>query len=269
MSKRCCARTCFNSQVNNKSGEVFYFGVPKYEKYAERWLTAAGREDLLSKPLVKLVKYFMCSDHFEDHCFVPGSKRSVLRKQMHPLEIPVPTIFKSNIDKFVPKATKIVQNQEESHRESGRRKAPNTSIIVKEETSISSVGEAPEIRILNQNFKKEVETKDDSNSIKEFYLTIEDENEMDEDEVQEINSPFIDMCRLCSVKVDDTKTTQLFPIFSRPDIVEKLNVILPGVIQENDGWPQEICNLCLKKVTYCATFISGFIAAQDVFMNMR
>ncbi|XP_055697034.1 uncharacterized protein LOC129798086 [Phlebotomus papatasi] len=259
MSKRCCASTCFNSQVNDKSGKISYFGVPKYEEYATKWLTAAGREDLLSKPLLKLVKYFICSDHFEADCFLPGSKRSVLKKQMHPLEIPVPTIFKSNIDKFVPKGL-LTNPQDESFQDQ-----PSTP------SDSKATNSPPKIKILNQTIFRTDVTYDELEPIEASDFEILEEClETNEDEDPETGRQayFANLCRLCSQKVDPNENFRLVPIFKRKDIVDMLNVILPNVIQEDDGWPQDICDLCLEKVKLCYSLVSSFIEAQDNFLNV-
>lgn len=48
-------------------------------------------------------KDFLCSDHFENDCFMPNGKRKTLRKKLHA----VPTIFTG---KFVKNINVIFQN---------------------------------------------------------------------------------------------------------------------------------------------------------------
>ncbi|XP_059612105.1 uncharacterized protein LOC132258696 [Phlebotomus argentipes] len=253
MSKRCCAKTCFNSQVNDKSGKTSYFGVPKYEEYAHKWLTAAGREDLLSKPLIKLVKYFICSDHFEPHCFYPGSKKTILRKQTHPLEIPIPTIFKSNIEKFVPKA--LLNSPEASSRD---------------ETETEASSKLTKMKVLNEKmFIAEEDHLEDTNPDMVDFEMLEEENLVkDEEDAEEEKDVFANVCRLCSKKIETNASIQLVPIFRRKDIVKMLNVILPNVIQQDDGWPQDICDLCIEKVKLCDSLINSFVNAQENFLHM-
>uniref|UniRef100_A0A6B2EAN9 Uncharacterized protein n=1 Tax=Phlebotomus kandelakii TaxID=1109342 RepID=A0A6B2EAN9_9DIPT len=262
MSKRCCAKTCFNSQVNDKSGRISYFGVPKYEEYATKWLTAAGRDDLLPKPLIKLVKYFICSDHFEPDCFIPGSKKSILKKQMHPLEIPVPTIFKSNIDKFVPKALQGSSPEASVHES-----------VIPVPSSPRREHRITQLKVINHedfNVSETVEeVPEDSMNIADYEILEEECREMDEeDDNPSQKDVFANLCRLCAQKVETSENIQLVPIFRRKDIVEMLNAILPNVIQEDDGWPQDICDLCIEKVKLCANLVNSFIDAQENFLHM-
>lgn len=63
---------------------------------------AANRADLLEKKLDCLTKYFLCAEHFTYDCFVDPPNNTRLKKTNNPLNIPIPTIFKCNFDKYVP-----------------------------------------------------------------------------------------------------------------------------------------------------------------------
>lgn len=69
-----------------------------------KWAVAAGRSDLLVKKLSSITKYYLCGEHFTDDCFFDPPLNTRLKKTLNPVSIPVPTIFKCNIDKYVPKA---------------------------------------------------------------------------------------------------------------------------------------------------------------------
>lgn len=64
---------------------------------------AAGRSDLLDKKLSSITKYFLCSEHFENECFLDPPHNTRLKKTLNPVNIPVPSIFKGNITKYMPK----------------------------------------------------------------------------------------------------------------------------------------------------------------------
>lgn len=69
---------------------------------AQEWAEAASRTDLLEKKLESITKYFLCAEHFTDDCFLDPPYNTRLKKTHHPLVIPIPTVFKSNFQKYVP-----------------------------------------------------------------------------------------------------------------------------------------------------------------------
>ncbi|GAB0094179.1 THAP-type domain-containing protein [Sergentomyia squamirostris] len=280
MSKRCCAEMCFNSQMNNKSGNIAYFGIPKYEEYAAKWLTAAGRDDLLStKPLKQLIKYFICAEHFEDNCFVSGSQRMVLRKQMHPLEIPIPTIFKSNIEKFVSKYAPLnidstpVQTQSRRRKRSRQRhdelpeeKANDESITIYNlEVETHKIDERDSESIEIYAFESSIEGLDDPEE-HEVQSDVKEEAQLEEIHILDpmLWHNYTHSCRLCSKSHSSMK---LLPIFQDAKITEMLSMILPNIIIENDGLPQNACEECLEKVKLCSGIINSFVEAQENFID--
>lgn len=53
--------------------------------------------DLLDKSLNNLIKYFICSEHFTDDCFLDPPHNARLKKTSRPVSAPIPTIFHNNI----------------------------------------------------------------------------------------------------------------------------------------------------------------------------
>lgn len=76
---------------------------------AHIWAKASGRDDLLEKTLKNLIKYYLCSEHFTDDCFTSENKTN-LKKTSRPITVPIPTIFESNIEQYVPKSATKTSN---------------------------------------------------------------------------------------------------------------------------------------------------------------
>lgn len=97
---------------NCKSCKIFSSSMRKLTNFhlflsfssALKWAIAAGRSDLLEKKLTSITKYYLCGEHFEDDSFLDPPQNTRLKKSLNPVNIPVPSIFKSNITKFMPKS---------------------------------------------------------------------------------------------------------------------------------------------------------------------
>lgn len=61
----------------------------------------ARRDDLLEKSLNNIIKYFLCSEHFSDDCFLDPPYNTKLKKTSRPVTVPMPSIFKCNIDQYI------------------------------------------------------------------------------------------------------------------------------------------------------------------------
>lgn len=87
-----------DSKFNNKISLIitillFFFFI--YNS-ASAWAIAAERLDLLDKSLNNLIKYFICSEHFTNDCFLDPPYNTKLKKTSRPVSAPIPTIFKCN-----------------------------------------------------------------------------------------------------------------------------------------------------------------------------
>lgn len=61
----------------------------------------ARRDDLLEKSLNNIIKYFLCSEHFADDCFLDPPLNTKLKKTSRPVTVPLPSIFKCNIGQYI------------------------------------------------------------------------------------------------------------------------------------------------------------------------
>lgn len=64
---------------------------------------------MVEKTLKNLIKYYLCSEHFTDDCFTSDQKTN-LKKTSRPITVPIPTIFESNIEQYVPKSATKTSN---------------------------------------------------------------------------------------------------------------------------------------------------------------
>lgn len=57
---------------------------------------------MLEKKLTSITKYFLCSEHFAEDSFFDPPNNTRLKKSLNPVNIPIPSIFKCNITKYMP-----------------------------------------------------------------------------------------------------------------------------------------------------------------------
>lgn len=69
----------------------------------------------MAKPIQQIVKYHLCSEHFADDCFHDPLTRSQLKIDTRNLIIPLPSIFKSNIDQYMRGATNGSKETQENN----------------------------------------------------------------------------------------------------------------------------------------------------------
>ncbi|XP_055586201.1 uncharacterized protein LOC129738896 [Uranotaenia lowii] len=281
MSKRCCAASCFNAVSTNRSVE--YFGFPKSMEYAAIWAKAASREDLLEKNINNITKYFLCSEHFTEDCFLDPPYNRKLKKTTRPVKVPTPTIFRNNFHQCV------TQSLNEEHLTSERiynvlLEDTSTTNTMSEETLLD--GEINDLRATNLSCDKsaqELEIEDgladegdsslraDALAVVASYglhdmLPQSEKDDLDIlDDTLEPNIHIFDdtpsNCRLClSVKENEL----LIPIFTEDSKIECiLDSIIPGEITLNDGFSQYICLECLESATRCLKTIQRFKVVQN------
>jgi Zinc-finger associated domain (zf-AD)/THAP domain len=248
MVKRCCAKSCFNSQLTHKIG---YFGFPKNEvvyavhKYskkniklnlinffsAKEWAKLAGRDDLLDKKIDNLTKYYLCSDHFTPQDFSNPNieDRSFLMLNRTANIVPLPTQFENNLQQ-------------------------NYEIALKNSE-----------KFINYSKKEGTERSPRGRKRK-----LEDVTGHDDFDLSDTNIEFIEeidnLCRLCA-----RSESEMVPIFSDNGelTTEALSIkIMPEcVIQFNDGLPQQACITCLEKLQSCVNIIDGFVVNQNLFLS--
>ncbi|XP_055321475.1 uncharacterized protein LOC129577826 isoform X2 [Sitodiplosis mosellana] len=240
MSKRCCAEMCFNSQTINKN--VSYFGFPKYEEFAVKWANAANRADLLEKKLSCITN------------------------------IPVPTIFKSNIEKYIPIVKRNASGIESFAEDMERSKrTPNYGPINDFSLMNRSSKEGISMESLSV-FHDHYNYPDISGSASFFNdiaVSINDfsnENSFDNiadcplpDITEEIQHSFL-LCRLCAKTFSSGEHLKEFS--TEPGIYETLDTILPNQIKSDDNLSQLACTNCLDKLNTCINIINSFKEAQ-------
>lgn len=260
MSKRCCAASCFNSNANsNKSIE--YFGFPKNMEYASAWAKAASREDLLEKSINNIVKYYLCSEHFTDECFIDPPFNRKLRKTSRPMVVPIPTIFRNNFKECVSQSLKEEIDDSQLSQQMD-------DII--DFNPISETTELVDPLLLDdyiaidhdqsscEGIEQFVQYTDDVTSL------VEEDKEEDDAEEEEIHSPEPEtspaICRLCLSNGNEL----LVPIFEDgSEVAYILERILPDMISPDDGFSQQVCLKCLEDATRCLNTIEAFKAAQE------
>lgn len=90
---------------------------------------------MVEKTLKNLIKYYLCSEHFTNDCFT-SETRTNLKKTSRPITVPIPTIFESNIEQYVPKsATKTSNYVINKTIESAKEYFIEHSVQVQEETT--------------------------------------------------------------------------------------------------------------------------------------
>lgn len=189
-----------------------------------KWAIAANRPDLLEKKLSCITKYYLCSEHFSDDCFSDPPHNTRLKKTLYPLNIPVPTIFKCNIDKYIPNTKRTSANDDTDDGERTKRQPSAYGSISMESLSV---------------FHDHYNYADISSCSASFFNDIavnindlSNENSFDCDPLDHITEEIphtIFNCRLCAKSYMSTES--LTDLSVEPTIYDKLNTILPNQVR--------------------------------------
>lgn len=245
---------------------------------ALKWAIAANRPDLMEKKLSCITKYYLCSEHFSDDCFSDPPNNTRLKKTLYPLNIPVPTIFKCNIDKYIPSTKRTSVNDDTDDGERTKRQQCAYGSISMESLSV---------------FHDHYNYADISSCSASFFNDdFQNENSFDCDALNHITEEIphtIFNCRLCAKSY--TSTEHLTDLSVEPTIYDKLNSILPNQvlislnisnirmdiwiwnslfsfflvfmqIKSDDHLSHQACNNCLEKLNTCIDIINSFKDAQ-------
>lgn len=194
-----------------------------------------------------ITKYYLCAEHFTNDCFIDQPYNTRLKKTHHPINIPIPTIFKCNLPKHFannqwekPDTTKSRDRRHKVNTESKRSVPAGVSLLNK-----IMKNNSVEIKVLNS-------ANDDLNNISlgqtiakydpdqgyDVDLIIE-ETQVDETtnnaetnaELDPLNNP-VDIvnltCRLCACCF--YALDELVNIFSDRQLEERVNRLMPGVV---------------------------------------
>lgn len=242
--------------------------ITNYNFRARKWAELAGRDDLVSKRLENLTKYYLCSDHFTPEAFVNPNiedKSSLRLNRLY--SIPLPSVFEDNLMKNVKSVCQNPQKFVNYTRHSIPEKSTKQPLCHR---SLKPINEA--------SFKNEVsygiEDDVEASIKKEVSKCVEDDEEyscveLTEDTLEVCRAddiePVMDvLCRLCA-----TDSSDLIAIFNEygkfSEDTECLNLMPLGLIEKDDGLPQHVCIPCLDKLQSCANTIDGFVLNQSLF----
>lgn len=215
---------------------------------------AAGRKDLLEKDIHRLIKYFLCSDHFEDDCFEDPVRRDKLIKTKRPVKVPLPTIFRCNFDEVVPKNLNRLSSDSYAIRIANFQSDDVLEVVVEDEdprqgTLIRTKGSIP----ITEQKSTEITV-----------ISAEDVME-EEDLVTEIYAS-TDTCRLCGCTYKYPSEETFHSIFDNVELVNLLNIVMPGEIVEDNNMPELCCSGCKVDLVTAANIVTRFRTTQDKFL---
>ncbi|XP_049776309.1 uncharacterized protein LOC126165823 isoform X1 [Schistocerca cancellata] len=267
----CRARNCFRTK--DKCPDLPFFTFPKNPISAKKWITNIGDPELLKRPPSALKNNVVCALHFEEKCFVNKKKRSLVRNA-------VPTIF--NIPPF--RTQEIHKN--DIHSKSERTDVPecnsgalfscNVESFDNWHRQIDAVTEQllcllPE----NSSHTSQLETQtekrcvdaftqyEDESGTREFENKLNDLNKDTNVESSDAVPRVQLLCRLCSKL---THRERVMPIFSyeaeKIHLDVMINSIMPTKVVQDDGLPQQVCKLCVRKLTFCHDVRKEFLASD-------
>lgn len=212
---------------------------------AVKWAIAANRADLLEKKLSCITKYYLCSEHFSDDCFVDPPNNSRLKKTLNPISIPVPTIFKCNIDKFIPNSKRNASEDFADEANEERIKlTPNYGTIndfspmnrSKEGISMESLSvfhdhyNYADLSSCSASFFNDIAVTMNELSNENSFDHITDCDTLNDiaDEIKHHSQQSFLMCRLCAKTYSSSEHLKEFA--SEPGIYETLDAILPNQV---------------------------------------
>lgn len=217
----------FNSIFNffflNKTKQIVSF------KSALKWAIAAGRPDLLEKKINCITKYYLCSEHFTKDCFMDPPANTRLKKKINPVCIPIPSIFKCNIDRYLPinAKSKPINEEEDDH-----RTLTNDGFLMnkaREGISLESLS------VFHDHYNYlDMSSCAASflNNIDDISLTMNDlSNENTFENIAECNPIDIESsntCRLCANMFLTSET--LVELSSKPELCKRINVFIPNMV---------------------------------------
>ncbi|XP_055850982.1 uncharacterized protein LOC129915458 [Episyrphus balteatus] len=272
MSKRCSAQHCFNSNLYTKN--ISYFSFPKHKKFADQWADLAGRSDLKKKPLLRVVKYFLCSEHFTANCFVDIETKQKLKRDL-PHSIALPSIFKNNLQETMhisnPKQTMEVHNiiLLDSVEDFGRKLCENAISDEIASDSLSGDGEsANEFEKINKEpLVTKVEVLENVEILKEVeYPCHEDYGDLDEILLDIATvKPLPKQCRLCFKELaGDEDTTQFGESLHLREFITR---VMSDKITVGDEFSQIVCKNCENNSLLCLIIIQQMDGTQDKIIS--
>lgn len=205
-----------------------------------KWAIAANRGDLLEKKLSCITKYYLCSEHFSDDCFSDTPHNTRLKKTQNPINIPIPTIFKCNIDKYIPSSKR--SGTDSSEENENAKRTPNygsmndfTMNRTREGISLESLSvfhdhhyNYPDISSCSASFFNDIEVSINDLSNENSFENIVDCDPLS-NITDEIKNSYL-LCRLCAKTYSSSE--YLTDLATKPGIYEALNTLLPNQVSD-------------------------------------
>lgn len=196
---------------------------------ALKWAIAAGRPDLLEKKINCITKYYLCSEHFTKDCFLDSPENTRLKKTINPVNIPIPSIFKCNIDRYLPNTKKPSNSTEFHDEDDGRTLASDgLSMCKREGISLESLS------VFHDHYNYLDMSASFLNNIDDIAMGMNDlSNENSFDNIGNC-TPLRDVdsgvCRLCAKMF--LSNDSLIELSSNPDICKRINAIIPNLVSK-------------------------------------
>lgn len=155
----------------------------------------------MEKPLLRIIKYYICSAHFADDCFTDPPYNTTLKRISRPFQVPVPTIFESNLSQVLGPIANTNQIQAQNH----VKDYNNSQDILKNQNSekLGAPSDSNEIisienSLLIENEKNSIvdiieaseDEENDSSSTLFNYINNNEETIFDEDCDENVNNEF-------------------------------------------------------------------------------
>ncbi|XP_055903977.1 uncharacterized protein LOC129939837 isoform X1 [Eupeodes corollae] len=263
MSKRCCAQHCFNCTLYTKN--ISYFSFPKNKMFADQWADLAGRSDLKEKPLTRIIKYFLCSEHFTANCFHDKETRQILKRDL-PHSIALPSIFKNNLHETMqisnPKQSIEVHNIVLLQNDDDESK-PNNSILGYEIDS-NSLSEEYSCDSEKPSRKEICKTIQDGRDVLEIECleSEEQESHQQDENGDNLNAVYLPyQCRLC---FKELKNDDLITAFEDSlHLQEFISRVMSDKITVGDEFSQVVCKNCENNSLLCLIIIQQMDATQQ------
>lgn len=170
----------------------------------------------------------MCSEHFTKDCFQDAPRNTRLKKTINPVNIPIPSIFKCNIDRYIPNSKKSTDNTEYPDEDDNRTNDSLSMGKTREGMSLESLS------VFHDHYNYLDMSASFLNNIDDIAMSMNDlsnENSFDNiahcDTLSDVNTD-VHVCRLCAKMY--LATESLIDLSAKPNICKQLNDLIPNLV---------------------------------------
>lgn len=171
----------------------------------------------------------MCSEHFTKDCFQDAPKNTRLKKTINPVNIPIPSIFKCNIDRYIPNSKKSTDSTEYPDEDDNNRTNDGLSMEkTREGMSLESLS------VFHDHYNYLDMSASFLNNMDDIAMSMNDlsnENSFDNiahcDTLSDVNTG-VHVCRLCAKMY--LATESLIDLSAKPNICKQLNDLIPNLV---------------------------------------